>query len=116
MKFYDFQKPLKNLNSFWKLVICFLSGLEFVNFIKMKNKANHIKICLCTLGKNENNEIKNDYNHILNHNVIVNKKFSNCNLKNKYNLDNKIFKSNIGNFSYPSYNSTTSSGGKFKNK
>ena len=68
------------------------------------------------IGKSENNEIKDDCNNILNNNIILNKKFSNCNMKNKYNSDNKIFKSSIGNFSHPSYNSTTSSGGKFKNK
>ena len=68
------------------------------------------------IGKSEHNEIKDDCNNILNNNIILNKKFSNCNMKNKYNSDNKIFKNSIGNFSHPSYNSTTSSGGKFKNK
>ena len=66
------------------------------------------------IGESENNEIKDDCNNILNNNIILNKKFSNCNLKNKYNSDNKIFKSSIGNFSHPRYNSTTLSGGKFK--
>ena len=62
------------------------------------------------------NEIKDDYGNILSNNILVNKKFSNYNHKNKYNKESKIFKSSIGNFSHPSYSSTTSSGGKINNK
>ena len=139
----NFNYLLKKLNEFSKKHKKNMSGGGGFNFINNKkdiskgNKNNHLKRQnkirdkiynignndkLINIDKNEhkikkeNNEIKSDYNHILNHNVLVNKKISNCNLKNKYNSDNKIFKSNIGNFSYPSYNSTTSSGGKLKNK
>lgn len=59
----------------------------------------------------EQNEIKDDFNNVLNNNLNINKKFTNYNRKNKYNLNNKILKSNNGN-SYPSCNSTTSSGNK----
>ena len=73
---------------------------------------------LKNINKKEEIEIKKNYSNILNNNIVQNKKFSNCNHKNKYNnnKDNKGFKNSIGNFSYPSYNSTTSSGGKFNNK
>ena len=61
------------------------------------------------------NEYKNDYNKI--NNIILNKKISNCNSKNKINSNNKSIKSsNIASFSYHSYNSTTSSGCKINNK
>ena len=59
----------------------------------------------------EQNEIKDDFNNVLNNNLKINKKFTNYNRKNKYNQNNKILKSNNGN-SYPSCNSTTSSGNK----
>ena len=66
--------------------------------------------------KNEQqNENKKFYGNILNNNIIKNKKCINYNHKNKY-IDNKIIKNNIRNFSYPSYNSTTSSGIMINNK
>ena len=96
------------------------------NFIKSQMKKigdKKIKIGigsneeLTNIGKKEKeqNEIKDDFNNVLNNNLNINKKFTNYNRKNKYNLNSKILKSNNGN-SYPSYNSTTSSGNKINNK
>ena len=65
--------------------------------------------------KEQQNENKKFYGNILNNNIIKNKKCINYNHKNKY-IDNKIIKNSIRNFSYPSYNSTTSSGIMINNK
>ena len=65
--------------------------------------------------KEQQKENKTFYGNILNNNIIKNKKCINSNHKNKY-IDNKIIKNSIGNFSYPSYNSTTSSGVMINNK
>ena len=85
------------------------------NNVKFKNINKDI-------GKKEPIEIKRDYSNIFNNNIFINKKNSNYNHKNNYNnniynnnSDNKGFKNSIGNFSYPSYSSTTSSCGKFNN-
>ena len=80
---------------------------------KIGQKKNHSQYndTLKKARKKDKNEIKAFYGNILNNNIIKNKKCSNYNHKNKYN-DSKIIKNSIGNFSYPSYNSTTSSGGK----
>ena len=70
---------------------------------------------LMNVKKKEENEFKEDYTKI--NNIILNKKISNCNSKNKINSNNKSIKSsNIPSFSYHSYNSTTSSGCKINNK
>ena len=84
---------------------------------KIGEKKNQLLIneTLKNMKKKEQNENKEYYGNILNNNIINNKKSSNCNHKNKYH-NNKIIKNSLGNFSYPSYNSTTSSGGKVNNK
>ena len=70
---------------------------------------------LMNIKKKEQNEFKEDYTKI--NNIILNKKISNCNSKNRINSNNKSIKSsNIPSFSYHSYNSTTSSGCKINNK
>ena len=70
---------------------------------------------LMNLKKKKENNFNEDYNKI--NNIILNKKISNCNSKNKINSNNKSLKSsNIASFSYHSYNSTTSSGCKINNK
>ena len=67
---------------------------------------------LMNVKMKEQNE---DYNKI--NNIVLSKKISNCNSKNKINSNNKSIKSsNIASFSYHSYNSTTSSGCKINNK
>ena len=82
------------------------------NQIKKIGEKKNLSDNLKNIKKKEHNENKDDYRNILNNHIILNKKFSNYNHKNKFNNDVKIIKNSIGNFSYPSYNSTTSSGGK----
>ena len=86
------------------------------NQIKKIGEKKNISDNLKNIKKKEHNENKDDYSNILNNNILLNKKFRNNNHKNKYNNDAKKIKNSIGNFSYPSYNSTTSSGGKNNNK
>ena len=78
--------------------------------IKIGIRTNEELINIGNKDKGQN-EIKDDFNNVLNNNLNINKKFTNYNRKNKYNINNKILKSNNGN-SYPSCNSTTSSGNK----
>ena len=77
-----------------------------------KNKE-EINETLKNTNKKAQIENKEDFNNILNNNIFTNKKLSNFNYKN--NIDSKR-KSRGVNFSYPSCNSTTSSGGKINNK
>ena len=79
---------------------------------KMRKKFNED---LMNVKKKEQNDINEDYNKI--NNIVLSRKISNCNSKNKINSNNKSIKSsNIASFSYHSYNSTTSSGCKINNK
>ena len=87
-----------------------INKLRIIEEVKNKIKFNNK---LINIEKNEINEIKEDHTgNSLNNNILENKKYINYNHKNKYNLINQTLKNNNGNFSYHSYNSTTSSGGK----
>ena len=106
-----FDKNIK-LNKLEKFSIknkIFKGHIKKVGNSKIRKKFNE------DLMNVKQNEYKNDYNKI--NNIILNKKISNCNSKNKINSNNKSIKSsNIASFSYHSYNSTTSSGCKINNK
>ena len=140
----NFNMILKKLNDFSKKNQSFGINLSYLsnksnNILEASNKENKTRKFAVKnnlfknqikkigekksqIGKNEGlknikqNEMKEDYDNILNNNILINKKFSNYNHKNRYNKESKIFKSSIGNFSHPSYSSTTSSGGKINNK
>ena len=100
-----------------------LNRIEKLNIRNKVLKGQIKKIGNTKIRKKFNEDLMNvkmkeqneDYNKI--NNIVLSKKISNCNSKNKINSNNKSIKSsNIASFSYHSYNSTTSSGCKINNK
>ena len=63
---YNILKLKKNFLRPTVIIFIFLSGYDF---IKNKYKANQIRVCLCTLGKNENRYINEFVEHYKKYNI-----------------------------------------------